>query len=117
MLRLIAVTVIIRFVFVEAHGIGEQEEHQGFEFRPSRKVGFATFDSLLYNRDKFSYKEKSTRDGLHPLVTLTILKTYLERYSSYPVDAPSRFLRPMFDKNDQYFVSLPFVTQHVRFSE
>ena len=81
--------------------VGEREARQGFEFQKSRKFGFSTYDSLLFEGDKFSYAPKSTQCGLHTLVSLTTLQTYLFHYSLSEDDA-AKALRALFNKCDRF---------------
>jgi hypothetical protein len=74
----------------------------GFEFYSSSKIGFSSFDSLLFDNNEFSYAPKSKKCGLHYLLSLKTLKIYLLHYAKHSEDHSAEALSLLFDVDERY---------------
>jgi hypothetical protein len=74
----------------------------GFEFYSSSKIGFSSFDLLLFDNNEFSYAPKSKKCGLHYLLSLKTLKIYLLHYAKHSEDHSAEALSLLFDVDERY---------------
>ena len=74
-----------------------------FIFSASDKPGFATYDFLIFSSQKFTHAQKSSRLGLHPIVSMQNLQHYLTHYSkTQKRQLPAIALTRLFDDDSRY---------------